>query len=91
MAASAIIMAGKPLSQVATPITPRRVGSDRMSRRRTVAASLRKARLSIMPVVPWVRPSQGSLQKAAKGMPPRALISRAAASISNPTSQWPLW
>ena len=39
--ASAIIMAGRPLSQVATPITPTRVGSDRISRpqhhRRVVA------------------------------------------------------
>ena len=41
MPASAIIMAGRPLSQVATPITPRRVGSERMRRRKTVAASLR--------------------------------------------------
>ena len=40
-AASAIIMAGRPLSQVATPITPRRVGSERASRRSTTAASLR--------------------------------------------------
>ena len=39
--ASAIIMAGSPLSQVATPITPRRVGSDRIRRRSTIAASLR--------------------------------------------------
>ena len=39
--ASAIIMAGRPLSQVATPITPRRVGSERMRRRKTMAASLR--------------------------------------------------
>ena len=41
MAASAIIIAGSPLSQVATPRTPRRVGSERMSRRKTWAASLR--------------------------------------------------
>ena len=34
MPASAIIMAGRPLSQVATPITPRRVGSERISRRK---------------------------------------------------------
>ncbi len=33
--ASAIIIAGSPLSQVATPRTPRRVGSERISRRKT--------------------------------------------------------
>ncbi len=38
---SAIIIAGKPLSQVAIPITPLRRGSDRISRRITIAASLR--------------------------------------------------
>ena len=41
MLASAIIIAGSPLSQVATPSTPLRVGSDRISRRNTVAASFR--------------------------------------------------
>ena len=41
MRASAIIIAGRPLSQVATPSTPRRVGSERISRRSTIAASLR--------------------------------------------------
>ena len=41
MAARAIIMAGRPLSHVATPITPFLVGSDRISRRNTWAASLR--------------------------------------------------
>jgi hypothetical protein len=40
-AASAIIMAGKPLSQVAIPSTPRRVGKERINLRKTVAASLR--------------------------------------------------
>jgi len=39
--ANAIIMAGRPLSQVAMPITPRRVGSERIRRRSTMAASLR--------------------------------------------------
>ena len=39
--ASASIMAGRPLSQVATPMTPLRVGSERIRRRRTMAASLR--------------------------------------------------
>ena len=41
IAASAIIIAGRPLSQVATPRTPRRVGSERISRRNTCAASFR--------------------------------------------------
>ena len=39
--ASASIIAGRPLSQVATPSTPRRVGSERISRRIVIAASLR--------------------------------------------------
>ena len=38
-----------------------RVGSERISRRNTIAASLRYGRLSNMPVVPCVRPSQGSV------------------------------
>ena len=65
--ASAIIIAGRPLSHVATPSTPRRVGSERMSRRKTWAASFRYGRLSIIPTVPWVRPSQGSVTKPANG------------------------
>ena len=59
--ASASIVAGSPLSQVAMPITPARRGSDRISRRMVIAASLRYGRLSNIPTVPWVRPSQGSL------------------------------
>ena len=41
IAASATIIAGSPLSQVAMPITPRLRGSERISRRSTIAASLR--------------------------------------------------
>jgi len=41
MPASAIIIAGKPLSHVAMPITPARMGSERTRRRKTMAASLR--------------------------------------------------
>ena len=41
MPASASIMAGNPLSHVATPNTPCRVGSERIKRRKIVAASLR--------------------------------------------------
>ena len=37
----AIIMAGIPLSQVATPSTPRRVGRERIRRPKMLAASLR--------------------------------------------------
>ena len=39
--AIAIIIAGKPLSHVATPSTPLVVGTDRANRLKTVAASLR--------------------------------------------------
>ena len=60
--ASASIVAGSPLSQVATAITPAAVGSERISRRITIAASLRYGRLSNIPVVPCVRPSHGSEQ-----------------------------
>ena len=61
MPASASIVAGRPLSQVAMPMTPDRRGSERISRRIVIAASLRYGRLSNMPVVPCVRPSHGSL------------------------------
>ena len=73
LAASAIIIAGSPLSHVATPSTPRRVGSDRISRRKTVAASLRNGRLSNIAVVPCDRPSHGSVHAAANGIAPAAL------------------
>ena len=39
--ATAIIIAGKPLSHVATPSTPARNGSERANRRKTTAASFR--------------------------------------------------
>ena len=39
--AKAMRIAGKPLSQVPTPSTPRLVGSERIKRRNTIAASLR--------------------------------------------------
>ena len=90
IAASAIIIAGRPLSQVATPRTPRRVGSERMSRRNTCAASFRYGRLSIIPTVPWVRPSQGSVTKPANGRHSRPRSSSAAACMRSPTSQWPV-
>ncbi len=68
IATNAIIIAGSPLSQLATPSTPFRLGRLRIRRRKTVDASLRYGRLSIMPGVPWVRPSHGSEQKPANGM-----------------------
>ena len=52
------------------PCTPRRVGSDRISRRKIVAASLRYGRLSNMAVVPCDRPSHGSVHDAANGTAP---------------------
>ncbi len=58
--ARAIIVAGRPLSQLATPRTALRVGRERMSLRNTMAASLRYGSESNMPMVPWVRPSHGS-------------------------------
>jgi len=88
--ASAIIMAGSPLSQVAMPITPIRVGSERIRRRSTMAASLRNGRESSMPVVPWVRPSQGSVQAPAKGMASIDLRVIAASATRAPSSQCPV-
>jgi hypothetical protein len=89
--ASAIIIAGNPLSQVATPRTPRRCGKDRINRRKTVAASFRYGSASIIPRVPWVLPSHGSLTNPANGVAPAARMRPAAASASSPTSQWPVW
>src|SRR4029453_9047211 len=44
-----------------------------------------------MPGVPWVRPSQGSVQEAANGSPFASRIASPAARTSTPTSQWPVW
>ena len=52
------------------------VGSDRISRRNTVAASFRYGRLSNIAAVPCERPSHGSVQEAANGMAPARLNSR---------------
>ena len=89
--ATAIIIAGSPLSQVAMPRTPLPRGRDRASRRRTIAASFRYGRLSNMPGVPWVRPSQGSEQAPANGITCRRRSSSAAAWTSRPISQCPVW
>ena len=89
--ASAIIIAGKPLSHVATPMTPLRVGSERASRRKRIAASLRYGSESNMPVVPCVRPSHGSEQYAAKGIAFNARNSSAAACTCREISQCPVW
>jgi len=85
--ATAMSIAGKPLSQVATPSTPARNGRERASRRNSMAASFRYGRLSNMPAVPWVRPSQGSEQKPATGMAWSRRNSWAAACTSRPSSQ----
>ena len=89
--ARAIIMAGSPLSQVAMPITPILVGRERIRRRSTIAASLRKGSESSIPVVPWVRPSQGSVQAPAKGTALRDFKVTAASATSAPSSQCPVW
>ncbi len=73
------------------PITPLPVGSERIRRRSTIAASLRKGRESSIPAVPCVRPSHGSVQAPAKGTACRAFNSRAASATSKPTSQCPVW
>ena len=44
-----------------------------------------------MPVVPWVRPSQGSEQKVAKGRPLRRSNSLAAALTMDESSKCPVW
>ncbi len=89
--ARASIIAGRPLSHVATPSTPFRRGSERIRRRKTTAASLRYGRLSIIPGVPWVRPSHGSETMPANGATPAAFNSSAASRTSSPTSQCPVW
>ena len=85
--ANAIIMAGSPLSHVATPITPRAVGSDLACLRITCAASLRYGRLSNIPGVPCVRPSHGSEQNAANGTDFSDFSSSAALRTSSLSSQ----
>ena len=89
--ARAIVIAGNPLSQVPTAITPFRVGRLRTSRRSTSAASLRYASESNIPVVPCDRPSHGSETWAANGSAPSRSSSSAASRTSRPTSQWPVW
>ena len=76
VAASAIIIAGSPLSQVAIPSTPRRVGSERMRRRKTVAASLRYGRLSNIAGVPESARRTGRYTKRRTESFPRERIHR---------------
>src|SRR2546425_10083949 len=85
--ASAIIIAGSPLSQVATPITPRRVGSERISRRKIGAASLGYGGLSDILVVHCAHPPQGSGPGGANGTAPAGLNSRAGSSTCSAASQ----
>ena len=44
-----------------------------------------------MPVVPWMRPSQGSDTVPEKGAMPTAFRVSAASFTSSPTSQCPVW
>ena len=69
------------------PSTPRPVGSDRINRPNTIAASFLNGRLSNIATVPCERPSQGSVHAAAKGTAPAAFSVFAASSTSSPTSQ----
>ena len=84
--ARAIIIAGSPLSQVAMPTTPTRCGSERISRRITMAASLRYGSESNMAVVPCERPSQGSETKPANGRQPWSVSSAATVAAIVPSS-----
>ena len=68
---------------------PRRQRADQAPENdRGVVADRAGCRTS--PVVPCERPSHGSVHAAANGIAPAGLNSRAAASISSPTSQWPV-
>ena len=84
--ASAIIIAGRPLSQVAIPTTPTRCGNERISRRITMAASLRYGSESNIAVVPCDRPSHGSETKPANGRKPRPVSSSATVAAMVPSS-----
>ena len=84
--ASAIIIAGRPLSQVAMPTTPTRCGRERISRRITMAASLRYGSESNIAVVPCDRPSHGSDTKPANGRKPRPVSSSATVAAMVPSS-----
>ena len=92
MPASAIIIAGRPLSQVATPITPLRVGSERISRRKhdggvvAVGQAVHHAGRALRAAVARVGAEAGERDAAAALAAPR----RRPAS-SRPTSQWPVW
>ena len=73
------------------PITPARVGCERISRRITCEESFRYGRLSYIPTVPCVRPSHGSVTAPAKGTHFSRANSSAAAFTRRPTSQCPEW
>ena len=89
--ASASIMAGRPLSQVATPRTPARrarsgsVGAGR-SPRRCGTAGCRSSRAS-----PACGRRTGRSSTRRTAAPPASRIASAAARTSRPTSQWPVW
>ncbi len=68
------------------PTTPTRCGSERISRRMTMAASLRYGSESNIAVVPWDRPSHGSETKPANGRKPRSVRSPATVLAMVPSS-----
>ena len=80
--ASAIIMAGRPLSQVATAehASPGRQRTHQAAQHDggVIAEGQRVEHAG----VPWVRPSQGSVQAPAKGIACSAFNSRAASATS---------
>ena len=88
--ARAIIIAGKPLSHEAIPITALAVGKDLANLRKTFAASFLYGKESNIPVVPCVLPSHGSEQNAAKGRPPSSFIVFADSSTRFESSQCPV-
>ena len=89
--ASASIVAGSPLSQVAMPITPDAAAASGSAAASTIAASLRYGRLSNMPG----RALRAAVARIAAvrrrtGRRPRRAASRAASRTSRPISQWPV-
>ncbi len=69
---------GVPYRRSRSPKPPYGAARDRIKRRKTIAASLRYGRLSIIPAVPWVRPSHGSETMPANGTTSSRLNSSAA-------------
>ena len=90
-AASASIIAGRPLSHVATPSTPLRVGSERARRRSTMAASLRYGEAVHHPGRPLRAAVAGIGAEAGEGQAAeQRRAPSAAACMRRPISQWPV-